>query len=57
MPQAFDCHPLTFLAGIYGMNFVHMPERDFRYGYFILLLVMLAIGTGLLWVFRRKKWL
>lgn len=49
--------PLTFLAGIYGMNFVHMPELEYRYGYFILLLAMLSIGTGLLWVFRRKKWL
>ncbi|MCH4562270.1 magnesium transporter CorA family protein [Halomonas sp. EGI 63088] len=49
--------PLTFLAGIYGMNFAHMPELAYRYGYFIVLVVMLVIGVGLLWVFRRKKWL
>ncbi|UYG07200.1 magnesium transporter CorA family protein [Halomonas sp. M4R1S46] len=49
--------PLTFIAGIYGMNFAHMPELAYRYGYFLVLLVMLAIGLGLLWVFRRMKWL
>ncbi|GHE21820.1 magnesium transporter CorA family protein [Halomonas urumqiensis] len=49
--------PLTFLAGIYGMNFQHMPELAYRYGYFVLLVMMLLIGLGLLWVFRRKKWL
>jgi Mg2+ and Co2+ transporter CorA len=49
--------PLTFLAGIYGMNFAHMPELPYRYGYPVLLLMMLAIGAGLLWVFWRKKWL
>ncbi|GHC16761.1 magnesium transporter CorA family protein [Aidingimonas halophila] len=49
--------PMTFLAGIYGMNFEHMPELAFRYGYFILLGVMLIMGIGLLYVFRRKGWL
>lgn len=49
--------PLTFIAGIYGMNFLHMPELAYRYGYFVVLGVMLAIGLGLLWLFRRKKWL
>ncbi|MDN3521898.1 magnesium transporter CorA family protein [Halomonas ramblicola] len=49
--------PLTFLAGIYGMNFEHMPELGYRWGYFVLLGVMLAIGVGLLWVFRRVRWL
>ncbi len=49
--------PLTFLAGIYGMNFEHMPELGYRWGYFVLLGVMLAIGIGLLWVFRRVRWL
>ncbi|MBB3231260.1 magnesium transporter CorA family protein [Halomonas stenophila] len=49
--------PLTFIAGLYGMNFAHMPELTYRYGYFMVLLVMLAIGLGLLWVFRRIKWL
>lgn len=48
--------PITFLAGIYGMNFEHMPELKFRYGYFILLLAMVIIFTTLLLVFKRKKW-
>ncbi|SDK37067.1 magnesium transporter CorA family protein [Billgrantia gudaonensis] len=49
--------PLTFIAGIYGMNFAHMPELAYRYGYFVVLAVMLAIGVSLLWLFRRKHWL
>ncbi|MBB3191363.1 magnesium transporter CorA family protein [Halomonas cerina] len=49
--------PLTFIAGIYGMNFAHMPELAYRHGYFLVLAVMLTIGLGLLWLFRRKKWL
>ncbi|RAH37751.1 magnesium transporter CorA family protein [Halomonas sp. SL1] len=49
--------PLTFIAGIYGMNFSHMPELDYRYGYFIVMGAMLTIGVGLLWWFRRVKWL
>ncbi|MFY0989740.1 magnesium transporter CorA family protein [Halomonas sp. C05BenzN] len=49
--------PLTFIAGVYGMNFEHMPELGYRHAYFIVLVVMLALGVGLLWVFRRRKWL
>ncbi|QTF92230.1 magnesium transporter CorA family protein [Halomonas sp. BM-2019] len=48
--------PLTFIAGIYGMNFAHMPELEHRYGYFMVLGLMLAIGLGLAWLFRRKGW-
>lgn len=49
--------PLTFLAGIYGMNFDYMPELHSRFGYFTLLGVMLLIsGLQLFW-FRKKKWL
>ncbi len=48
--------PLTFIAGIYGMNFVHMPELAHPYGYFAVLGLMLGIGTGLIWLFRRKGW-
>ena len=49
--------PLSFLAGIYGMNFEYMPELHTPSGYFILLGVMLGIVTLLLLVFRKKNWL
>jgi magnesium transporter len=49
--------PLSFLAGIYGMNFENMPELHSRSGYFILLGLMFTIAVVLLTVFRRKKWL
>ncbi|WP_432736707.1 magnesium/cobalt transporter CorA [Maridesulfovibrio sp. FT414] len=49
--------PLTFLAGIYGMNFEFIPELKFKYGYFVLLGVMLAIFLGMLGYFRKKKWI
>jgi magnesium transporter len=55
--------PLTFIVGIYGMNFdpqaspYNMPEIRWRYGYPIVLLVMGAIAAGMLYYFRRKKWL
>lgn len=49
--------PLTFLAGIYGMNFEYMPELHYKDGYFILWGVFIAIGIGLLILFKRKGWL
>ncbi|MBT9567871.1 MAG: magnesium/cobalt transporter CorA [Thiobacillus sp.] len=49
--------PLSFLAGIYGMNFENMPELKSRSGYFILLSVMGTIALVLLLVFRRRRWL
>lgn len=49
--------PLSFLAGIYGMNFEFIPELKFKYAYFILLGVMLSIVSVLLFLFRRRKWL
>ncbi|MFH1856402.1 MAG: magnesium/cobalt transporter CorA [Candidatus Omnitrophota bacterium] len=48
--------PLTFVAGIYGMNFKYMPELEWRYGYFIVLGGMFVIGISLLIAFKRKKW-
>lgn len=48
--------PLTFIAGIYGMNFEYMPELKWRYGYFMILTVMTVLGGGMVVVFRRKKW-
>lgn len=49
--------PLTFIAGIYGMNFERMPELEMRYGYFGVLLFMLTLGVALLWLFRRRRWI
>jgi magnesium transporter len=49
--------PLSFLAGIYGMNFEHMPELAVRGAYFVLLGVMAAIVCLQLWLFHRIKWL
>ena len=49
--------PLSFLAGVYGMNFENMPELKSRSGYFILLSVMATIATVLLLVFRKRRWL
>lgn len=49
--------PLTFLAGVYGMNFQHMPELAWRWGYFGVWGVMVCIGLSLLWYFKRKGWL
>jgi magnesium transporter len=48
--------PLTFVAGVYGMNFVYMPELTWRWGYPAVWLVMIAIGLAMLWYFRRKRW-
>jgi magnesium transporter len=49
--------PLTFLAGIYGMNFKFIPELSFRYSYPIFWFVVILISAGLLIYFRRKRWL
>src|SRR5512147_3344977 len=49
--------PLTFIAGVYGMNFKYMPELEWRYGYFLTLFVMLGIGVFMFFYFKRKKWL
>jgi magnesium transporter len=49
--------PLTVIAGIYGMNFEHMPELRWVFGYPMALGLMLATGFGVLWFFRRKNWI
>ena len=48
--------PLTFIAGVYGMNFDYMPELKWHYAYFICLGVMLVITIVLVIFFKRKKW-
>lgn len=49
--------PLTFIAGVYGMNFDYLPELNLRYGYFAILGVMATVAGVMLLYFRRKKWL
>jgi magnesium transporter len=49
--------PLTFIAGIYGMNFKFMPELEWRWGYPAIWLVVVLIGISMLIYFKRKKWL
>ena len=49
--------PITFMAGIYGMNFEFMPELGFRPAYFILLFTMLGVVITILSIFRKRGWL
>jgi magnesium transporter len=55
--------PLTFLCGLYGMNFdsavspYNMPELKWRYGYLLIVAIMLVTVGGMVWLFRRKGWL
>jgi magnesium transporter len=49
--------PLTFVAGIYGMNFKYMPELEWRWSYPIVWLIMIAVAIVMLCYFKRKKWL
>ncbi len=49
--------PLTFIAGIYGMNFEYMPELTWRYGYFMVWGIMIVVMVGMIVYFKNKKWL
>jgi magnesium transporter len=49
--------PLTFIAGVYGMNFRYMPELEWRFGYPMALLIMLIIGAGMVIYVRTRRWL
>ncbi len=49
--------PLTFIVGVYGMNFKNMPETEWEYGYFLILGLMVLAAVGMIYYFRRKKWL
>jgi magnesium transporter len=49
--------PLTFIAGVYGMNFEYMPELKWKWSYPILWCFFIIVTTGLLAYFKRKKWL
>ena len=49
--------PLTFIAGVYGMNFNNMPELTWKYGYFIIWIIMFLIGVFMFVWFKKKKFL
>jgi magnesium transporter len=49
--------PLTFIVGVYGMNFDNMPELRWHYGYFIIMGFMALLVVFMLVYFRRKRWL
>jgi magnesium transporter len=49
--------PLTFIAGVYGMNFKYMPELGWKYGYFAILGLMFIVIVTMLIYFRKKKWI
>jgi magnesium transporter len=48
--------PLTFLVGIYGMNFEHMPELSWRYGYLAIWVLMVVLAGAMLYAFKRRGW-
>ncbi|MCM3358586.1 MULTISPECIES: magnesium/cobalt transporter CorA [unclassified Psychrobacillus] len=48
--------PLTFIVGVYGMNFINMPELEWKYGYFIVVGLMVVIATGMIAWFKYKGW-
>jgi magnesium transporter len=49
--------PLTFIVGVYGMNFDHMPELHWPYAYPVVLMLMASITMGMLFFFKHKRWL
>jgi magnesium transporter len=54
--------PLTFIAGIYGMNFntavspLNMPELNWKYGYPASIAAMALVASGMIWYFKKNKW-
>jgi magnesium transporter len=48
---------LTVITGVYGMNFEHMPELKWKFGYLFVWAVMVVVTGGLWWVFRKKQWI
>jgi magnesium transporter len=48
--------PLTFIVGVYGMNFDYMPELHFPWAYPVLMLIMLIISLGMIIYMKSRKW-
>lgn len=49
--------PLTLITGIYGMNFDYMPEIHWKYGYYVVIGVMIILGAGMYYLFRKRDWI
>jgi magnesium transporter len=49
--------PITFIAGVYGMNFEFMPELHWKYGYLFAWTLMCIIASGMIWFFKRRRWI
>jgi magnesium transporter len=49
--------PLSFITGFFGMNFTYLPGAEWEYGVLAASLFMLSVGVGMLWIFRRKRWM
>jgi magnesium transporter len=49
--------PLTFITGVFGMNFHNIPELDWHYGFQATIALMVLMGAGMFVYFKRKKWL
>jgi magnesium transporter len=49
--------PITFIAAVYGMNFRNIPEIEWRYGYLFAWGMIISVTLGMLWFFRRKRWI
>jgi magnesium transporter len=49
--------PLTFIAGVYGMNFENMPELHSRYGYYTVWVIMIVVAVGMLLLFWKRGWI
>ena len=49
--------PLTFIAGVYGMNFDFMPELHSRYGYYTVWVIMITVAVGMLLLFWKRGWI
>jgi len=49
--------PITFIAGVYGMNFDHLPELHLKYGYYVFWGVVSSVGVGMLCWFKYLKWI
>ena len=49
--------PITFIAGVYGMNFKYMPELEWPWGYGFVWGVMIVVAAAMIFYFKKKRWL